>query len=268
MSTMREVRRKPQNNQADSPAGERNDHRGPMSPAGLAGLQQQVGNRAVQRLLALETEAEGIAPAEETEEPANTPEEAGERVKLPSGMAWVGRYPISKLEEDLNSDFDSDVRKFTTLLQKAGARVEFVSTLLPPERAYLMHWAWRIAKEGFDPQAVPDMKDVNIQWWHGDYKASLDAAWEMVHGFKISEQKEPPPLVDDYTEGNVVALRIRWSGKLVLYKDQPNEQIIERGPTDTTNPALIPLADKHHLFYHLTVPDSDEVHWGAKEKKK
>lgn len=223
---------------------------------GWANLQQQVGNRAVQRILESDANATLQRKNEDTE-----PEKPSEAVKFPSGASWIDRYPPSQRLQDLDSNFGSDVREFISVLEKGGATVEILATQIPPERAYLMHWAWRIVKEGLDPRSVPYMDGVDVRWQHGDLGASREAAWSMVHGYGIEELDEPPPLVSPYTEGQVVAMRVRWRGALRLYPDTPQEQIITSNPQDGTNLDVMTLAEIHGLEHLLTVPDSDEVHW-------
>lgn len=221
---------------------------------GLALLQQQIGNRAVQRMLAQRRqEAE--------------PEKPAQAVKFPSGASWVDRFPISDDPHHLDSEIRSLWTPFQSVMETAGADVEILATQKPPERAYLMYWAWRIAKEDYDPQQVPDMEGVNIRWWHGDLQASRNAAWQMVHGYDIGDHKEPPPRVSPYTEGQVIATRITWQGDLTLFRGDPTrELVITEGPHDATNEALIELAEIHFGLVHLlTVEDSDEVHWTVEE---
>ncbi len=219
----------------------------PSSASDWADLQKRVGNRALQRML---------EPGAETE-----PEQPAESVKLPSGASWVDRFPVSEDVNDLDSGFMNDLRAFRSVLEKGGAEVEILATKVPPERAYLMHWAWRIAKEGFNPRQVPYLDGVDVRWWHGDMKSSQDAAWSMVLGYEIDDLDTPPPQVSPYTEGQVIAMRIRWTGALTLYRDEPEEQVIDKGPNDATNPVILALAELHGLEHLLTVPDSDEVHW-------
>jgi hypothetical protein len=215
---------------------------------GLALLQQQIGNQAVQRMLAQrERETEPVKPAE--------------AVKFPSGASWVEKFPTSDDPHHLDSEFRSLWTPFQSVLETAGADVEILATQNPPERAYLTHWAWRIAKENYDPQQVPDMEGVNIRWWHGDMKTSRNAAWQMVHGYEISDQKEPPPLASLYTEGKAIVTRITWSGDLTLYRGDPTrEQVITEGPWDAANPEVMRLAETYG-FVPLLPMDPDEVHW-------
>ncbi len=230
--------------------------------AGWANLQQQIGNQAVQRILGSDASATLQRQANELESQNETiPEKPSETVKFPSGASWIDRYPASQRLQDLDSNFGSDVREFVAVLEKASATVEVLATRMPPERAYLMHWAWRITQEGLDPRHVPYMDGVDIRWWHGNLGTSREAAWSMVHGYGIEELDEPPPLISPYTEGQVVAMRVRWRGALRLYPDSPQEQIITSNPQDGTNLDVMTLAEIHGLEHLLTVPDSDEVHW-------
>lgn len=237
-------------------ATEEHSPRPPGRPPGLAGLQRRIGNRAVQRVLK-GTENSSLQRQEDEPEPTEPLEET----KFPSGAGWVDRFPVSEELRDLDSNFTNDVREFIAALEEGGANVEVLSTQTPPERAYLMHWAWRIAKEGFDPRSVPYMDGVDIRWWHDDMEASRDAAWAMVHGYEIQDLKAPPPLTSAYTDGQALALQIRWRGELTLYRDKPDEQIVTDAPWDATNPVVIALAETCGLEYLLTVEDSDEVHW-------
>ncbi len=265
-------------------------HNGTDVP-GLVHLQQRIGNRAVQRMLLQreekeeeeentkqkgEEEEKSTKPSDLDEEPEPIPEKTGERVKVPSGVAWAAKFPISQEDSDFDSDMRSRWKRFTRVLEDGGANVEIIASKTPPERAYLMHWAWRIAKGEIDPRDVPDadpeeqnMEDeVDIQWWHGDLKAAQSAAQEMVDAFKIDELKVPPPLPSEenlYTEGKAVVALIDWRRELVLYRDKPSEMMITDEPRDATNEALIAIAEAFDLIHLYSDPDTHEVHWGSDE---
>jgi hypothetical protein len=130
---------------------------------GLDALQQLVGNRAVQRMLA---QRAGEAEAEEMEAPAPIP------ARFLSGPHWLEAFPASDELKDLMPGFRLRVLRFIYAVEEAGGEVEILSTEHPPELAYLMHWAWRIAKQDYDPQKVPVMDGLDIHWWHGDARAS------------------------------------------------------------------------------------------------
>ena len=86
----------------------------------------------------------------------------------PSGSVWVGRFPGSRSTADLTPGFGQAVEKFIRSMTAARATVRISATFRPPERAYLMHYAWEIAREHGDPTQVPSMPGVNIEWAHRD----------------------------------------------------------------------------------------------------
>jgi hypothetical protein len=115
-----------------------------------------------------------------------------------SGISWVSRFPASKLVDDLEGAFRVRVVSFLKVLTDARARVDITATLRPPQRAYLMHYSWCIARQAADPAAVPAYQPhpggtaaVDIQWLHrdatgqADIPASRKAAHEMVEGYGI-----------------------------------------------------------------------------------
>jgi len=81
---------------------------------------------------------------------------------------WHPRFPASDQIADCAEPFRQSLNEFVLALRGAGASVTIANTFRPPERAYLMHWCWRIVKEGFDPRNVPSMAGVLIQWAHVD----------------------------------------------------------------------------------------------------
>ncbi len=84
----------------------------------------------------------------------------------PSGPQWCARFPGSASPNDLVPDFRDRVQAFLSVLKNAHADVRISATFRPPERAWLMHWCWRIANEGFDPATVPAMAGIAIAWNH------------------------------------------------------------------------------------------------------
>jgi hypothetical protein len=100
-----------------------------------------------------------------------------------------------------------------------GVHVSIAATFRPAERAYLMHYAYLIAREDFDPRKVKPMHGVHIQWVHPDatgkpdLMASRNAAEEMVRGYAI---KYEPALVSRHTEGLAIDMTITWVGTLEI----------------------------------------------------
>ena len=81
-----------------------------------------------------------------------------------SGSQWVSQFPTKTSIEDLSEPFRTSARRFVAALRQANAAVVIADTLRPPERAYLMHFAFAVAREALDPNAVPAMAGVDIQW--------------------------------------------------------------------------------------------------------
>src|SRR4051812_24550838 len=156
--------------------------------------------------------------------------------KTPSGAAWVAKFPTSTSTADLVDPFKTNVDGFLAALRAAGATVSIGATLRPKQRAYLMHWSFRIAKQGYDPSKVPSMTGVDIEWVHRnltghvDLKASRAAATAMVGGYGIVYR---PALSSRHTEGKAIDMTITWSadelkltppkGTLVSIKSKPRD---------------------------------------------
>jgi hypothetical protein len=135
----------------------------------------------------------------------------------PSGAAWVTRFPGSRSTADLGVDFKPSVEAFLAALAAAGATVRIAATYRPPERAYLMHHAWNIAKLGMSPQSVPPMLGVNIQWAHKDASGRVDlaasrrGAREMVEKYGMAHRAA---LRSRHTERRAIDMGITWTGTL------------------------------------------------------
>lgn len=138
----------------------------------------------------------------------------------PSGPQWVRRYPTSRSIADLTPAFGAAVSRFIDAIQHAGGSVVISATLRPPQRAYLMHYAWLIARDGLDPSAVPPMEGVNIDWAHLDQNcvpdraAAIQAAREMVADYVIVFE---PSLTSLHTQGRAIDMTIRGIiGKTIM----------------------------------------------------
>lgn len=92
-----------------------------------------------------------------------------------SGPQWVDQSLESKSPDDLAEPFRSSVNRFLAGLKAAGASVSIACTLRPPERAYLMHYSFGIARQKLDPASVPAFAKVDIQWVHTDGNGTADA---------------------------------------------------------------------------------------------
>lgn len=245
-------------------ADEEHGTRRPIGPgadaSGLASLQQRVGNRAVQRLLAQPTHQDTSEP--EREAIARAATEHDEGVQVPSGPDWVEAFPVSALLRDLHTSFGAQVYRFVEALEEAGAAVEVLTTRWSPEAAYLMHWAWRIAKEDYDPRRVPAMEGVNIAWWHGDTHASKEAAQEMTETYGMDARQAAPPLDSPHVEGKAIDMSIAWEGVLEIKDLGGIVHLIASEPADGANHELLVVAGTYGL-----VPAADFgenwLHWST-----
>lgn len=150
-----------------------------------------------------------------------------------SGAAWVAQFPTSRSTGDLSATFQEGVNNFIAALRAAGAAVNISATYRPRERAYLMHYAFRIAKEGLDPAQVPAMAGVGIRWVHHDASgrpdlaASRAAARQMVQAYSIVYR---PSLTSRHTERGAIDMTINWSGSLVIADGQGKRVTITSTP--------------------------------------
>jgi len=250
----------------------------------LAQLQQSVGNRTLQRALATHKGEQhqpqpiyGLSPrrardttgsdedkqGNETETTGGQPKEAGrETTNSLTGREWAQKFPTSKEISDLDASFALRVRKYLSALRGAGAMVQILATKRPRERTYLMHWAWRIAKQNFDPRQIPAMPRLDINWWHGEASRSRSAAQEMVEAFGINGVTKPPALNSHHNEGKAIDLRISWAGDLKIRDGRGLERTITSKPRDETNAELMAVGRSYGVFHALDV-DKEKVHWSV-----
>ncbi len=140
-----------------------------------------------------------------------------------SGLNWVKRFPGSNSTTDLIPSFRTNLESFLTALSTVGASVHISSTLRPPERAYLMHYAWGIARDAVNPSTVPRMAGVDVEWVHKlpdgtiDLDKSKQAAEEMIgpSGYNMVQRAV---LKSRHTEGRAVDMNISWRGNLDIKK--------------------------------------------------
>jgi hypothetical protein len=180
-----------------------------------------------------------------------------------SGSQWVSQFQTSTSIEDLTDPFRGDVRRFVAALRQAQASVVISDTLRRPERAYLMHFAFAIARETLDPNAVPLMAGVDIQWAHPDAQgqpdlaASRSAAEQMVQGYGIVFK---PALTSRHTEGKAIDMTITWLNNLVIADGTGTTVTISSSPRDGAG-----NADLHQVgsSYGLIKLLSDPPHWSS-----
>lgn len=159
-----------------------------------------------------------------------------------SGRAWTSRYPDTASTGDLADGFRTNVDNFLAALAAAGATRGISSTLRPQQRAFLMHYAYMIDKEGTAPADVPSYPGIDIEWVHKDsdgqpdLAASRTAAHEMVASYGIVDK---PSLTSRHVEGLAIDVTIGWSGDLTIAKADGTSQTITTTPRSGMNDDLI-----------------------------
>lgn len=133
-----------------------------------------------------------IAAGASTTTPSSGAAAAAQPTLEASGSQWVARFPTSTSLADLTPTFSKAVTSFIAAIKAAGGSVTISATYRPPERAYLMHYAWAIAKNGVSPVGIEKKAGVDIDWAHldtsgkSDNKAAVAAAAAMVKGYGMA----------------------------------------------------------------------------------
>src|SRR6266403_560989 len=136
-----------------------------------------------------------------------------------SGTQWVNQFQTSTSVDTLVQPFRGNVNRFIAALKAGGAQVSISATLRPPERAYLMHYSYRIANQGLDPQTVPAKAGVDIDWVHRNQNGTVNlaasrlAAQQMVQAYGIAYA---PVLVSRHEEGKAIDMTISWTVNLAI----------------------------------------------------
>ncbi len=179
-----------------------------------------------------------------------------------SGAIWVGRFLGSKRTEDLENGFRQNVERFLSALRAAGATIVISATLRPPERAYLMHWSWKISKGLSTGENIPEMPGVNINWWHGNVADTLRAAQEMVAGYGLQRLGVAPALASRHTQGRAIDMSISWPSVLPIKKANGQSVVISSQPRNGANAALINVGRTYNVIHFINV-NKDVPHWST-----
>lgn len=140
---------------------------------------------------------------------------AGKPAPELSGRQWASRFPTSKKVEDLAPAFRQNVTRFIHAIESAGGQVAISATRRPAQRAYLMHYAWDVAKGLIQPDKVPPYRGpgapVNINWDHGSTAKSRQAAQAMVDAYRIIYR---PATTSRHIDGTAIDMKIsNYKGK-------------------------------------------------------
>lgn len=167
-----------------------------------------------------------------------------------SGAQWVNQFPTSRSLDTLTPEFRAGVQGFTQAIRDAGGRVSIAATYRPPERAYLMHYAWKVANGSINPSAVPAHPNVNIQWDHGNVRESRAAARAMVNAYSMAHSAA---LQSNHT--NRTAIDMNVTGMIGKTMNDANGNAVR----------ISSQADLHAVgaSYGVHKLVSDPPHWSA-----
>lgn len=178
-----------------------------------------------------------------------------------SGPQWVNKFPGSRNPADCVQPFRSGLMSFLSALKDANISVGISATFRPPERAYLMHWSWRIAKNEVLAQSVPPMAGVAIDWVHRDAAGQPDdpksrsAASQMVAGYGIVAR---PALTSRHTQGRAIDMDISWQGNVRVKNMDGSIRDIASPPRDGTNADLQQVGATYGV---IKATFDDPPHW-------
>ena len=185
-------------------------------------------------------------------------------VKTNSGSNWVTwantHAKNSDKIDDLAEPFRSNVKAFIQALEDAGASVSVSATRRAAKRAYLFHWSWKIALGKVKPSAAKPMAGVDIEWDHGDLKASKAGANEMVRGFGLAippDSNVAPSLTSNHITGNAIDMNIVWTGNIQVAKKDGKLVKVAYMTNPNVNGQLHAVGASYKVFKHT----SDKPHW-------
>jgi hypothetical protein len=181
-----------------------------------------------------------------------------------SALVWCKRFPGSHDTATLTPDFRDKCNAFIAAIRAAGGLVGIDATYRPPKRAYLMHWAHKIKRNGFDPALVPPMAGVNIKWDHPTPEASVHAAHQMSTGFNINglAANTAPALDTLHTSREAIDMSISWTGTLNIANKDGTITAIDTMPRTGMNVQLKAVGLTYGVmkFVH---GNADRPHWST-----
>jgi hypothetical protein len=184
-----------------------------------------------------------------------------------SGQHWCLKFPTSVAIDDLAKPFREHVAAFVKMLRDNKAIVDIRATRRPRERAYLMHWSWKIAKGKVAAVHAPrrDPYGIGIVWDHGEAARSRAAAQEMADGFGIGHLKYAPALGSHHIAGHAIDMLITQLPAEIAFTRQGREVKVTLGapPDGSFNAKLHSVAERYFKVKKLV---SDVPHWSIDGK--
>jgi len=171
----------------------------------------------------------------------------------------------------------------TLIARGAQGAIDVVGAKRSPERAYLMHWSYKIVKEG-TPATEADQDEnrpkgvTDIRWAHSDEHgvydpaASVRAAAALYHALGVSERLAvEPSLISDHIAGRAVDMTTTWhKDSITIRKLDGSEVVIQTTGADERtddNPDLHEVAESYGVIHFASqkgaksLPAGDKSHW-------
>lgn len=145
-------------------------------------------------------------------------------------------------------------------MTEAGIKVKVDATYRPVKRSYLMHWSWRIVKEGMDPATVPAMVGVDIEWAHPTKVQSVKAAADMVDALSIRRLRTRPALSSQHNNGLAIDMSISWAGTVSIKDAKGTVVRINTMPRTGMNRQLIAVGASYGVKKYVG-GSRDMPHW-------
>lgn len=189
-----------------------------------------------------------------------------------SGAAWARRFRGSADIADLEAPFRGDVRSFVAAMRQAGITVAPVATYRPPQRAYMMHYSWRIGR-GLSADEVPPFVPregedrIGICWVHpssdgtADLAASTAGARALAGALGIDPTlADAPALRSRHTARRAIDMRTTWRGTVTIQNANGRRVRIESTPRTGLNRQLINVGATYGVIHFINAV-RDRNHW-------
>jgi hypothetical protein len=177
-----------------------------------------------------------------------------------SGAQWANKFTGSVATRDLSGNFRLAVEDFIYAMKQAGMKVVINSTFRPSKRSYLMHYSWRIAKNGLDPKTIPPMQGVDINWDHGTKEESIKAARDMTIAFDTHTLQTKPAIRSQHNFGLAIDINVIWKNTIEI-KDADGNLVKINTLSRTGMNKQLAAVGKTYGVQKYKGPGSDFPHW-------
>jgi len=200
-----------------------------------------------------------------------------------SGAHWSVLFPsLGNDIKHLDDDFGPRVARFIEAMKNAGIEVVVVGARRSPERAYLMHWSYKIFKEGSSAKEADLDKSrpagVDIRWQHtdehGEYdpEASARAAGALYHALGIATKLGvEPALKSNHIAGLAVDMTTTWRKDSITIRRADGTEVVittsSASERTDNNPDLHEVAESYGVIHFASqkgaksLSAGDKNHW-------